>query len=412
MLRSISREMLCTIHLSFGFLFLFMGFTPTQNISSVIHKNDGPFGLALLYFFFGIGCFISPVLSKKIGLVKSLFFSGLTYALFIISSTSWLNFFYYPASMIIGLGAAVLWTSQPTYLSRAAPLSQVGTYSAIFTGIYTCGGITGNALSGVFAQHNFSVNLELAIFGSFSTVGSILLGLLASMAPKTTESNHDVRQTLIHVFKCFKDTRILLLLPVLFLQGQTQGYFFSIIPVLVGLQETGFVMVMFGVFAVAGSSIWGKLHDKLGKKPMLLAMLVLLPLSLTLSSIGREKAIVLPFYFASALNGMFDSLQSIYIFAIISSIYPTNNISQYSSTRFVMSMSTAISYFAFRFLPYYFVLPWLLVLLAISLSTQLYLIHALKNRLSGSNINYSVELMHSTDSSHLHDESLTDGSMI
>eukprot|EP01133_Synstelium_polycarpum_P015085 gene15085-17859_t len=174
-----------TIHLGIAFLFIFMGFSPTQSLLTNIHPNDGSLGLALLYFTFAIG------------------------HLFLL------------ASALIGFAAAILWTSQPTYVSRSAPSErELGKYSSVFQALQTGGGICGNGLAGVFSSTGLTETKMLLAFASFTAFGAFLMALLRPVPPKAVERENNIKDTMINVFKCFKDTKIQYVFPLCFLQGQ------------------------------------------------------------------------------------------------------------------------------------------------------------------------------------------------
>ncbi|EFA76421.1 hypothetical protein PPL_10186 [Heterostelium album PN500] len=339
---SIEKEVKYTVHLAVGFLFIFFGFSPTQNLMSV-----------------------DLLVINIISISSSSSFQNIPK----------ISFLYFPASILVGTAASILWTSQPAYISRAAKNEkELGKYSSIFNSIYTCGGISGNGMSGILNSSGVPITVVLVIFGSVALLGVILVGLVRNIPSKVKEPVLSIKVTLINVFSCFKDRPIQILFPLLILQGLTQGYFFSVIPKLVGLEQTGFVMVMFGVASVVGSSIWGVVHDRLGKKILVVAMLLILPASLLFCALGNYSQRVFLFYAASTLNGAFDSLQNIYIFAIIATIYPTDNISEYSVTRFLQSLCTAVSFFTFGHLTLYVIIPILMTVLLVSTFTQFYLI--------------------------------------
>ncbi|EGG13985.1 hypothetical protein DFA_11746 [Cavenderia fasciculata] len=217
-----------TFHLGIGFLLVFFGYSPTQNLTTSIHPNTGSLSLGILYFAFAIGCLISPVLTKKIGLIKSLFLSGITYSLFIVCSIDVLWFFYLPSAFIIGIGAAVLWTAQPTYLSRAAPSEhELGKYSSIFQTIYSGGAIFGNAMSGTFTALNLSTVTMLIIFTVVTTVGSFILAFLKPIPAKSKEKAFNLKQGIAGVFLNLKHTDMLLLTPFLIQQGQSYVNYYN-----------------------------------------------------------------------------------------------------------------------------------------------------------------------------------------
>ncbi|EGG13984.1 5'-3' exoribonuclease [Cavenderia fasciculata] len=143
------------------------------------------------------------------------------------------------------------------------------------------------------------------------------------------------------------------------------------------MDHVGFAMVLYGIFSVVGSTVWGKVHDSLGKRAMAHSLTAIFIISTILVIIGDAYNIMILFYIACALNGAYDSLQTMIIFSTIATIYPNDNISQFSTTRFVMSMSTAVSFFAFKYIPFYPIIGWLIANVVVSVV----MFHFILNRL-------------------------------
>ncbi|KAN0014699.1 hypothetical protein ACTFIU_001017 [Dictyostelium citrinum] len=361
-----------TIHCAIGFLFIFFGYSPTQSLITNLHESNGSIGLALLYFSFAIGCFIAPLVLKKIGLIKSLTIAGITYAIFIfcsITGVAVLEGLFLPASILIGFGAGLLWTSQPVYVSRNAPTEkELGLYSGMFQTIYSMGSIVGNALSGTLQNQDVNPTIILSILGSTTFCGCILLAFLRRVDPIVPTPRKSFSKTFTGAFMVFKDRKFLLLIPLLIVQGQSQSYFYETFNGIIGLGRIGYISVTMGIVSVIGSSVWGRVHDKLknGKKILALIMGVLYLLSLTLLSCAYYFDEIPMFYVIAAVNGMFDSLQTILIFVTVASLYPNDNVSAFSASRFLMSISTGIAFFVFHYLNFFVVIFWILALLVVA----------------------------------------------
>ncbi|KAM9967533.1 hypothetical protein ACTFIW_001617 [Dictyostelium discoideum] len=361
-----------TIHCAIGFLFIFLGYSPTQSLITNLHENNGSIGLGLLYFSFAIGCFIAPVVLKKIGLIKSLTIAGITYAIFIfcsITGVSVLEGLFLPASILIGFGAGLLWTSQPVYVSRNAPTEkELGLYSGMFQTVYSMGSIVGNAISGTLQNQDVDPTIILLILGSAALCGCILLAFLRRVDPIVPTPRKSFSKTFTGAFMVFKDRKFLFLIPLLIVQGQSQSYFYETFNGIIGLGRIGYISVTMGIVSVIGSSVWGRIHDKLknGKRILALIMGVLYLLSLTLLSVAYYFDEIPMFYVIAALNGLFDSLQTILIFVTIASLYPNDNVSAFSASRFLMSISTGIAFFVFHYLNFFVVIFWILALLIVA----------------------------------------------
>ncbi|KAK5581446.1 hypothetical protein RB653_001479 [Dictyostelium firmibasis] len=361
-----------TVHCAIGFLFIFFGYSPTQSLITNLHQNNGSIGLALLYFSFAIGCFIAPVVLKKIGLIKSLTIAGITYGIFIfcsITGVAVLEGLFLPASILIGFGAGLLWTSQPVYVSRNAPTEkELGLYSGMFQTIYSIGSIVGNAISGTLQNEDVNPTIILSILGSSTFFGCIILAFLRRVDPIVPTPRKTLSKTFTGAFMIFKDRKFLFLIPLLIVQGQSQSYFYETFNGIIGLDRVGFISVTMGIVSVIGSSIWGRVHDKVksGKKLLAIIMGILYLISLTLLSFANYFDQIPMFYVIAAINGMFDSLQTILIFVTIASLYPNDNVSAFSASRFLMSISTGIAFFVFHYLNFFVVIFWILALLIVA----------------------------------------------
>ncbi|EGC29637.1 hypothetical protein DICPUDRAFT_158759 [Dictyostelium purpureum] len=357
-----------TIHCAIGFLFIFFGYNPTQSLITNIHEKDGSIGLTLIYLFFSISCFIAPSIIKKIGLIKSLYLSGFVYALFIFCSIDKLSYLFLPASCAIGFAAGLLWTAQPVYVSQNAASSlqgekEIGIYSGIFQAINSSGGIIGNAVSGGLRTAKIQTTYILCTLGSVTVFGSSLLIFLKNVDSSTQGPKRSLKKTLISTFLVFKDKKFQLCIPLFILQGQSQSYFFQTINNLIGIERVGFISLVFGVVSVLGASLWGKVHDSKGKVVMQYILAGLYILSLVLAFVAYHFSEMPLFYVISAINGCFDSLQTILIFVTVATLYPIDNVAAFSASRFVMSISTAAAFFTFKYIPFFAVVFWLLLLL-------------------------------------------------
>ena len=142
--------------LSVGFYVLFIAFFASANSASKAlreagYSNLGFYSLAVLYLFFSLSSFFTPLLIQKWEPKWSMVIASLTYALWIITlaltslvlkNDSLKNWFSYEsvycivilASVINGAGCSLLWIAQGKYLSDSAMLclERKGTYNSIF----------------------------------------------------------------------------------------------------------------------------------------------------------------------------------------------------------------------------------------------------------------------------------------
>ncbi|KAF2069912.1 hypothetical protein CYY_008764 [Polysphondylium violaceum] len=395
--KSIPNSIWRVVHIGFGFALVFFGYTPTQNITTKIHPEDGATGLTLLYLFFAFGCFFAPTIVNKLGIIVSLSISSMLYAVFVFCSIEKLSFLFIPACCLAGLAAAILWTSQNVYISRSSPTPEkLGTYFGVFQVVFSVGGITGNAITGAFSSSGLSITITLIVLGIITVIGAVITSLVR--LPKFTVPNSPIMsssvnpniamaepiqqqqpeqpilQVLLSVFMSFTDKKFLLIVPLLILQGHSQGYFYETIPSMMDLSYIGLVMIMFSLVSLAGA-VWGKILDLLGKSFMVKILGLMYCVSLGLSLIAYYKRPVFLFYIMAALNGAFDTLQTILIFGLIGSIYSnTENVAKFSAARFCTSIGTSFSFFIFDYIPVPFIILIIFVLVIVYMISLCYLL--------------------------------------
>ncbi|XP_024270070.1 UNC93-like protein MFSD11 isoform X1 [Oncorhynchus tshawytscha] len=138
--------------LGLGFLFIFTAFTTCGNIEQTIVKsldNDtitgsGYHSLGIIYGIFSFSNLLSPTVVAIIGPQFTMFFSGILYsgyvAVFITPST----WSFYLTSVLIGIGAAMLWTAQGHFLVENSDASTINRNTGMFWALLQCSMLFGN----------------------------------------------------------------------------------------------------------------------------------------------------------------------------------------------------------------------------------------------------------------------------
>uniref|UniRef100_A0A673VWE1 UNC93-like protein MFSD11 n=1 Tax=Salmo trutta TaxID=8032 RepID=A0A673VWE1_SALTR len=138
--------------LGLGFLFIFTAFTTCGNIEQTIVKgldNDtftgsGYHSLGIIYGIFSFSNLLAPTVVAIIGPQFTMFFSGILYsgyvAVFITPST-WSFYF---TSVLIGIGAAMLWTAQGHFLVENSDASTINRNTGMFWALLQCSMLFGN----------------------------------------------------------------------------------------------------------------------------------------------------------------------------------------------------------------------------------------------------------------------------
>lgn len=95
-------------------------------------NGDGYISLAIIYAVFALCNWFAPSALSKTGPRGAMLIGSAAYCFFVITflwPKTWLLYF---ASCVLGVGAALIWTGQGTYLSRCSDPSTISRNSGIF----------------------------------------------------------------------------------------------------------------------------------------------------------------------------------------------------------------------------------------------------------------------------------------
>lgn len=134
------KRLLNIIILGFGFMFMFTAFQTCGNIGQTVIKSfnstefhgSGYTSMAIIYGVFSASNLIAPSVVTVIGPQLSMFFSGLLYSGYIAMFIYPYTWSFYTASVLVGIGAAVLWTAQGNVLAINSTDRTIGRNSGIF----------------------------------------------------------------------------------------------------------------------------------------------------------------------------------------------------------------------------------------------------------------------------------------
>uniref|UniRef100_A0A671SIL7 Major facilitator superfamily domain containing 11 n=1 Tax=Sinocyclocheilus anshuiensis TaxID=1608454 RepID=A0A671SIL7_9TELE len=138
--------------LGIGFLLIFTAFTTCGNIEQTVVKSlnstnftgSGYHSLGIIYGVFSFCNVLAPTIVAIIGPQFTMFLSGVLYsgyiAVFIILST----WSFYLTSVIIGIGAALLWTAQGHFLVENSDASTINRNTGLFWALLQCSMLFGN----------------------------------------------------------------------------------------------------------------------------------------------------------------------------------------------------------------------------------------------------------------------------
>ncbi|XP_049600351.1 UNC93-like protein MFSD11 [Syngnathus scovelli] len=134
------KKLINVIVLGVAFMFIFTAFQTCGNIEQTVIKSfnsstfhgSGYTSMAVIYGVFS-GCnLLAPSVVAVMGAQLSMFFSGLLYSAYIAVFVYPYTWSFYTASVLVGIGAAVLWTAQGNVLALNSDTRTIGRNSGVF----------------------------------------------------------------------------------------------------------------------------------------------------------------------------------------------------------------------------------------------------------------------------------------
>uniref|UniRef100_A0ABI7ZY14 Protein unc-93 homolog A n=1 Tax=Felis catus TaxID=9685 RepID=A0ABI7ZY14_FELCA len=265
---------------SFGFLLLFTAYGGLQSLQSSLYGEEGLGVTALSTLYGGMllsSMFLPPLLIKRFGCKWTIVISMCCYVAFSLGNfyASW--FTLVPTSILLGLGAAPLWSAQGTYLTimgntQAEKAGKVGRdvvnqYFGTFFLIFQSSGVWGNLISSlVFGQTPSQGSGVLAVL----LVAVFLEPIKDAQRKREGDEGPPFWSTLLSTFRLLGDKRLrlLVLLPMYtgFEQAFLAGdYTRSYVTCALGIRFVGYVMICFSATNSLCSVLYGRLSQKTGR---------------------------------------------------------------------------------------------------------------------------------------------------
>ncbi|XP_019268325.2 protein unc-93 homolog A [Panthera pardus] len=307
---------------SFGFLLLFTAYGGLQSLQSSLYGEEGLGVTALSTLYGGMllsSMFLPPLLIKRFGCKWTIVISMCCYVAFSLGNfyASW--FTLVPTSILLGLGAAPLWSAQGTYLTimgntQAEKAGKVGRdmvnqYFGTFFLIFQSSGVWGNLISSlVFGQtpsqeaipeeqllscgasdclmataptnstQRPSQTLIYTLLGIYTGSGVLAVLLVAvflepikdAQRKREGDEGPPFWSTLLSTFRLLGDKRLRLLVLLPMYSGFEQAflagdYTRSYVTCALGIRFVGYVMICFSATNSLCSVLYGRLSQKTGR---------------------------------------------------------------------------------------------------------------------------------------------------
>ncbi|XP_066530531.1 UNC93-like protein MFSD11 [Hoplias malabaricus] len=138
--------------LGLGFLLLFTAFTTCGNIEQTVVKSldnttftgSGYHSLGIIYGIFSFANLLAPTAVAVIGPRITMFISGILYSGYISVFVTPSTWSFYLTSVLIGFGAALLWTAQGQFLVENSDASTINRNTGLFWALLQCSMLFGN----------------------------------------------------------------------------------------------------------------------------------------------------------------------------------------------------------------------------------------------------------------------------
>jgi len=369
-------------------------------------KGNGYISLAVIYAVFALSNWTAPSIVAGVGPKITMIIGGALYCLFIASFLKPMTWLFYLSSVLVGFGAAIIWTGQGTCFTMNSDSSTLGRNSGIFWALLQCSLLWGNLFTyfqfqGEETISSHSRTILFLVLSCVCVAGVLVLLLLRKPtmdADNTRSLNVSMSQTqglddgAMAAFKAslrlFRTKEIMYLAFPFAYTGLELTFFSGVYGTCVGhTQKFGdqakSIQGLTGVFIGLGEITGGALFGLLGKKTtrygrslivllgffvhMLAFFLIFLyfpflsPIGETdgQSFISPNKYIVMVCAF---FLGFADSCYNTQIFSILGSMYAQASAPAFAIFKFIQSVAAAVGFFY----SVYLLLQWQLLILTIS----------------------------------------------
>lgn len=400
------------VAVSFGFLFLFTSFQSLTNLQSTLNKDEGigTGGLSIVYGALVVSCmFVPSFVISHIGCKWTIAASMVCYVLYMAANFHAVWGLIVPASIILGIGAAPLWSAKCTYLTRTAVWyakltdatedDVINRFFGFFFMVFQTSQIWGNLISSeVFSQRadenftvtaddltkcgaNFDPNIKVnntnldrpdivkvytvcGIYLVSAAIGFLIIVFCLQNVPVHNESDKEKGKFSFHLlaetFKHFWKSHYQKLLVVLTMYSGIEQAFIagdftkSFIGCTIGIWNVGYVMICYGVVDAVCSISFGRLVQYVGHIPFFaLAFVVHGGTQIALLLWQPQQEPVYIFYIVAGLWGIGDAVIQTQVNALYGYLFTDNSEPAFANYRLWESVGFIIAFAWSNFLVTY-----------------------------------------------------------
>ncbi|XP_010728854.3 UNC93-like protein MFSD11 [Larimichthys crocea] len=418
------RRTFNVVILGLGFLFIFTAFTTCGNVEQTVVKsleNDtfsgsGYHSLGIIYGVFSFSNLLAPTVVAVIGPKLTMFLSGLLYsgyiAVFIIPST-WA---FYLTSVLIGIGAAMLWTAQGHFLVENSDASTINRNTGMFWALLQCSMFFGNLfiyfdwngrteISDNSRKNIFLSLLVASVLGTLSFLvlrnshheeemlseeeGQSLLTTRMMYKHRANTAMQDAKSEFKTILQLLKAKTIVLLSPCMAYSGLELSFYSGVYGTCIGATSQfggaakgliGISGIVVGVGEIVGGGLFGLLckNNRFRRTSVVFLGMVVHFVAFYLIFLNipddapvvfntntQEKPYLTPSVsialLCSFLLGLGDSCFNTQLYSILGRVYAEQSTPAFAIFKFIQSIFAAVAFFYSGYL----VLMWQLLLMII-----------------------------------------------
>lgn len=410
--------------LGVGFLFIFTAFTTCGNIEQTVVKNlendtftgSGYHSLGIIYGIFSFSNLLAPTVVAVIGPKITMFLSGLLYsgyiAVFIIPST-WA---FYLTSVLIGIGAAMLWTAQGQFLVENSDASTINRNTGMFWALLQCSMLFGNLyiyfdwngrteISDGSRKNIFLFLLVASVLGTLSFLvlrkshheeemlseeeGQSLLSARVMYKHRANTAMQDAKSEFKTILQLLKAKTMVLLSPCMVYSGLELAFYSGVYGTCIGATTQfgaaakgliGISGIVIGIGEIVGGGLFGLLckNNRFRRTSVVFLGMVVhfVAFYLIFLNIPDDAPVVFttttqknPFLtpsvsialLCSFLLGLGDSCFNTQLYSILGCVYAEHSTPAFAIFKFIQSVFAAVAFFYSGYL----LLMWQLLLMVI-----------------------------------------------
>uniref|UniRef100_A0A8C5GH79 UNC93-like protein MFSD11 n=1 Tax=Gouania willdenowi TaxID=441366 RepID=A0A8C5GH79_GOUWI len=382
-----SKKLRNIVILGFAFMLVFTAFQTCENIEQTVIKSfnssefhgSGYTSMSIIYGVFSVSNLVAPSVVAVIGPQFSMFLGGLLYSAYIAMFIHPYTWSFYTASVLVGVGAAVLWTAQGNVLAINSDNHTIGRNSGIFWALLQFRSECFHHLSTVF------ISLTVISF-----IGCFLFFLIRK--PDLEFYSPKVTEFLLRVQACkLSMTKEMLLLSFsIGYTGLELTFYSGVYGTCIGAMNRfgkdaksliGISGICVGIGEILGGGIFGFLNksSRFRRNPVVLVGLVthIVAFYLVFLNIASDaplapeagtdqEAFISPSVsvalLCSFLLGFGDSCYNTQLLSVVGFLFRDNSAPAFAVYKFIQSIMAALAFFYSNFL----LLHWQLLILVLS----------------------------------------------